>query len=567
LVTPILPPNGRVIAYVVGLESYVRTSGIKAVDYARRDVEAFAEVLQVAFPGRTVEVMMRIDEEATLTSLRNELPYNIASLHEDDLFVFYYAGHGFYGEGGNRLTAYDSNAVNLEETTWLLRELLTDPLARSPCKRALVFIDACAKKLEAPGRSIVRPIDRKELDALATARFHAVFLSCEAGQTSYGSAELQHGIWTHFLLKALRGEAIEALGTGRMLTGAGLQDYLRREVSAFAAKEEPGRVQQPYALIGSSGTFAIRIVPEGWVPPTETSRPNVPHAKDLVAIGPNVVAVGEMLGSNGSLWTIGIDQFVIGDWRALAGFVDDFDNVGPRHRYILLNALGEGRAIAGRPAWKKNGTGAIDFFCDVAPPAGRIVVDQLPSMMAISPATGDVFAERGAIARTSGQASLQQMLRSVMSLVRGESYWDLDEGAQFSDYLASFTESPWLERLFKLEAIRLASVARIPALSKDDKPTTPLRCVDRVRDLVLLDRTPRDRRVRVALELDLHGGGTWSGEVSVLILDEEALRDRRATMAAQNRIIQPALLVPEPVEARPVTLPPGALRSIQKPKR
>jgi len=77
-------------------------------------------VLQVAFPGRTVDVTTRVDDEATLATLENELPYTIGGLQEGDLFVFYYAGHGFYGEGGNRLTAYDSNAVNLEGTTWLL---------------------------------------------------------------------------------------------------------------------------------------------------------------------------------------------------------------------------------------------------------------------------------------------------------------------------------------------------------------------------------------------------------------------------------------------------------------
>jgi hypothetical protein len=36
-VTPILPPNGRVVAYVVGLENYGKVGGIETVEYARRD--------------------------------------------------------------------------------------------------------------------------------------------------------------------------------------------------------------------------------------------------------------------------------------------------------------------------------------------------------------------------------------------------------------------------------------------------------------------------------------------------------------------------------------------------
>jgi hypothetical protein len=287
------------------------------------------------------------------------------------------------------------------ERPWLLRELLTDPLERSTCRRALIFIDACAEKLEGSGRSVIKPMDADEFAAFATARFHAGFLSCEPGQKSFPSTELEHGVWTHFLLKALRGEADDALGPDRFLTGNGLQDYLRREVSAFVAKGGPGRTQRPYARIGSSGSFAILEVPEGRDQRETNPRRTRTQEKDLIAIGPDVVAVGELLGSDGSLWTIEIDDFVIGDWLALSNFVDGFENSAGRHRYVLVNAMGEGRAIASAPAWKKS-DGKIRFVCNVAPPAVRISAHRLPSRMAESPVDGDVFVERGSIARASG---------------------------------------------------------------------------------------------------------------------------------------------------------------------
>jgi hypothetical protein len=564
-VTPILPPNGRVVAYVVGLENYGKVGGIKPVDYARRDAEAFADVLETMFPGKAIELTSRFDEEATLSTLTYELPQTIAGLHEDDLFMFYYAGHGFYGEGGNRLTAFDSNSRNLDGTTWLLRQFLTDPLDRSSCQRALVFIDACAEKLEGFGRSVIRPIDAEEFAAFVAARFHAVFMSCEPGQKSFPSAELEHGIWTYFLLKALRGQADEALGPDRFLTGVGLQNYLRREVSAFVAKGTPERAQRPYAQIGSSGSFAIREVPEGRDSREIYPKRRRPHAKDLIAIGPAVVAVGELLGSDGSLWTIEIDHFVIGDWRDLSKFVDGFEDIGSRDRYVLINVMGEGRAIASPPAWKKSEKGTIHFFCNVAPPAERISAHRLPSTMASSPVDGDIFVERGSIARVSGLASFPQMLRSTMSLVRGEAFLDLDEGAIFSDYYAAFSDSPWLRRLFMLEMIRLSSIARQPYSSKSE--TTPLLCVDRVHELELLDRCPQSRCLRIRLELDVCGVGAWSGEISVLVLDEDTLRDCRARIAATHRLFRPTLVVPGTVEPKPVTLPAEILRSIQRTKR
>jgi hypothetical protein len=119
-VIPILPPGGRVVAYVVGLENYGKHTGIRPVDYARSDAEAFADVLEAVFPGMAIELELRVNEDATLGALRYDLPQTIAGLREDDLFLFYYAGHGFFGAGGNRLTAFDSNARNLDGTTWLL---------------------------------------------------------------------------------------------------------------------------------------------------------------------------------------------------------------------------------------------------------------------------------------------------------------------------------------------------------------------------------------------------------------------------------------------------------------
>ncbi len=86
-------------------------------------------------------------------------------------------------------------------------------------------------------------------------------------------------------------------------------------------------------------------------------------------------------------------------------------------------------------------------------------------------------------------------------------------------------------------------------------------------ELEILDRAPKDRRVRVRLALDLHGAGPWSGEVAILVLDEEPLRERRVAIASQNQLIQPTLVVPQPVELKPVAAPPGVLRTARKPKR
>lgn len=269
-----LPASSTVRALVVGIEDYqARAAGsLSKVDYARRDAEAFFEALQALY-GDRLEGELVVDNDATVSNIKYQLHGFIQSLEEDDLFVFYYAGHGFHGQGGNRITAWDTHAHNIEGTTLLLREVLFDPLQDSACRRALAFVDACAANF-APfvkSREVISNFNKEELRAyLAATKYFAMYLSCSPSEKSYPSDRLEHGIWTHFLLRALHGEAEESLGPDRYLTDQGLKDYLRTAVRQYITKETTHRGSQtPQALITSSGSFAIREVPLPCVPVRE----------------------------------------------------------------------------------------------------------------------------------------------------------------------------------------------------------------------------------------------------------------------------------------------------------
>jgi Caspase domain len=171
-----LPADGRVVAVIVGLETYQSraSGGLPSVDYARRDAEGFAEVLRSLYPEDRLDVELLVDNNATLSNIEYYVRQAIGSLDEDDLFVFYYAGHGFHGAGGNRITSWDTHAHNVEGTTLLLREILMDPLAESECRRALAFVDACAAAFESlvRTRDVVSELRGEELaEFLTSARY------------------------------------------------------------------------------------------------------------------------------------------------------------------------------------------------------------------------------------------------------------------------------------------------------------------------------------------------------------------------------------------------------------
>lgn len=264
--TPTLPANGMVKALVVGIEEYQSRGGdtLTKVDYAREDARAFLEALQTIY-GERLEFELIIDNNATQSTIKYQLRTYIESLGTDDLFVFYYAGHGFHGEGGNRVTAWDTHPFHIEETTLLLREVLLDPLQRSACRRALAFVDACASGFQPTVRSrtVITDFSKEELrEYLAATEYFAIYLSCSPGQKSYPSDRLQHGIWTYFLLRALRGEAEEAIGSDRYLTDQLLKDYLRTAVRQYLTGETTrSGTQTPWAEISATGSFVIREVP------------------------------------------------------------------------------------------------------------------------------------------------------------------------------------------------------------------------------------------------------------------------------------------------------------------
>ena len=164
-----LPDSGHVLAVVVGIEEYQdRSTGtLPNVDYARSDVEGFTDTLRIMYGDERLDFQLLIDNDATLTTIQYSLHQTIGSLNEDDLFVFYYAGHGFYGAGGNRITAWDTNTYNIEGTTLLLTDVLIDPLTASVCPRALAFVDACATEFEPliRARDIVNSMNYTELSS------------------------------------------------------------------------------------------------------------------------------------------------------------------------------------------------------------------------------------------------------------------------------------------------------------------------------------------------------------------------------------------------------------------
>ena len=107
---------GTTYAVLIGIENYQKQE-ISSVQFAQADAAAIKDLLvqELGVPAENITVWL--DFEATRSVFENDLPYLIRQLAPGDRFIFFYAGHGFFANGTNRLTTWDSHPGNLAGTT------------------------------------------------------------------------------------------------------------------------------------------------------------------------------------------------------------------------------------------------------------------------------------------------------------------------------------------------------------------------------------------------------------------------------------------------------------------
>jgi hypothetical protein len=270
---------GTTHAVLIGIETYQK-QGISSVQFAQADAAAMKHVLVQDLGVPVENITLWLDSDATRSALENDLPYTIRQLSPGDRFIFFYAGHGFYANGTNRLTTWDTHPSNLSGTTVSLEEVLLKPLKEQQGIKSLVFIDACAADLKTSveqARDMVSDLTPTEFEALVQSTDHAAaFFACSPNEKAYPSDALMHGIWTYHLIQALQGDVEGALDRDRFITGESLKNYLTVAVPAYIrTNTKIQAAQRPYAILSSNGPFSIRQVP-----PSDSAKPASPAATE-----------------------------------------------------------------------------------------------------------------------------------------------------------------------------------------------------------------------------------------------------------------------------------------------
>jgi len=238
----------RSIAVVVGVDAY-RHPAFPDLRFAADDAEAMAELLLSPEGGgfdRVVVLTEQADRETVLRELRNAA----ADLLPDDVFLFYFSGHGTLQPASDEvgrlfLLPSDANPADLESTAL---ELLAvrEFFSGLPAERKALIVDAC---FHGEGKSVLDPSAAASLDALVAntdqsslrglGAGEAHLFASTLGRPAFEDAELGHGVYTHYLLQAMTwARAAADLDGDSLLTAWEAHDFARSRTAEHTGGQQ-----------------------------------------------------------------------------------------------------------------------------------------------------------------------------------------------------------------------------------------------------------------------------------------------------------------------------------------
>ncbi|MDE3224140.1 MAG: caspase family protein, partial [Nitrospirota bacterium] len=224
-------------AVVVGISQY-REEVIPKVPYATKDAEAVAAMLETQAGIPRTHIKLLTDTKATVGDFRNHFGDWLRMRVKPDSTVYvYYAGHGTPNPktGEAYLVPWEGHP-DYPSGLYPLKELY-DTLNKLPAKEIVVMLDSCFSG--SSGRSVLakgaRPMVIAMENPLLAGGKVTVLAAAGGNQISSDYDKAGHGLFTHYLLAGLSGEA--DADKDKLVTLKELYPYVRDHVSETAVDE------------------------------------------------------------------------------------------------------------------------------------------------------------------------------------------------------------------------------------------------------------------------------------------------------------------------------------------
>ena len=241
---PTTDQNDRnTFAIIIGHEKY---KNVAEVPFAENDAKVFSEYVQktLGVPGEQVKLI----ENATYNDIRMALGWLEKAMTlcggKGKIIVFY-AGHGIPNESDNSAYLLPVDGVgNDPSSAYSLKEFY-QKLGSMQAKSVTVFLDACFSGTKRDNGMLVaaRGVAIKAKQSAPRGNM-VVFSAAQGDETAYPYQDMQHGMFTYFLMKKLQ----ETKGT---VTLGELGDYLKDEVKRQSFLKN-NKMQTPMVSVATS---------------------------------------------------------------------------------------------------------------------------------------------------------------------------------------------------------------------------------------------------------------------------------------------------------------------------
>lgn len=190
----------KVYAVLVGVARY---NHMKSLKYTDDDAYRMFAFLKSPEGGALADDQIRIliDEDATKENILKSIEKTFSKAGPNDVIFFYFSGHGL--KGAFLPIDYDGNNNRVEHAE------IMEVLDRSQAKSKVVIADAChSGSLHGAKGATAQSVIETYYDAFSrSAGGTILMMSSKAEETSIENNGLRQGIFSHFLIRGLKGAA------------------------------------------------------------------------------------------------------------------------------------------------------------------------------------------------------------------------------------------------------------------------------------------------------------------------------------------------------------------------
>lgn len=223
----------KIWAVVVGVARYVHMPVLKYTDDDAYHIYAFLKSPEGgALPDEQIRVL--IDDDANRANIIRTMRQVFLQADENDVVILYYSGHGLPGS----FLPVDFDGFNNK----LQHQDIKDVFGETKAKHKLVLADAChsgslLSMRAATSNTAVHTTLKKYYDAFESSKGGtALLLSSKGDEYSLEDKGLRQGIFSHYLIRGLKGEADK--NKNKIVTVTELFDFVHSKVRVYTGNAQ-----------------------------------------------------------------------------------------------------------------------------------------------------------------------------------------------------------------------------------------------------------------------------------------------------------------------------------------